>query len=271
MDATEYGDWLRSTRRELHRRPEPAWREFYTTARIVEQLRDLDVDDIQVGPEILAEGERGGVPDQAELERWLDQARGYDVDDDLLDRLAGGYTGAIATLDRGEGPTIALRVDIDGLPRRESGDNEHTPAAEGFRSEHEGYMHACGHDAHATFGLGVLRAVADSEFQGRLKVIFQPAEEVIGGADRSQRAVTSTTWTPCSRSTSDSTTLPGWWSEVSTTFWRSLTSRRSSTARGPRRRQPQPRAQRGAGDGDGSAESLRHRAPRGRRDAGQRG
>ena len=181
MDATEYGDWLRSTRRDLHRRPEPAWREFYTTARIVEQLRDLDVDDIQVGPEILAEGERGGVPDQAELDRWLDQARGYDVDGDLLDRLAGGYTGAIATLDRGEGPTVALRVDIDGLPRRESEDGEHRPAAAGFRSEHEGYMHACGHDAHATFGLGVLRAVADSEFQGQLKVIFQPAEEVIGG------------------------------------------------------------------------------------------
>jgi len=181
MDASEDADWLRSIRRELHRRPEPAWREFYTTARIVEELRTLEVDEIKLGPEILAEGERGGVPEDSELDSWLDRARGYDVDGDLLDRLAGGYTGAIATLDRGEGPTVALRVDIDGLPRRESSDDAHTPMAEGFRSEHEGYMHACGHDAHATIGLGVLRAVADSEFEGRLKVIFQPAEEVIGG------------------------------------------------------------------------------------------
>jgi len=181
MDATEHADWLRSIRRELHRRPEPAWREFYTTARVVEELRALDVDDIRVGPEILAEGERGGVPDRSELDLWLDQARDYSVDGNLLDRLAGGYTGAIATLDRGEGPTVALRVDIDGLPRREADDDEHAPAAEGFRSDHEGYMHACGHDAHATIGLGVVRAVADSEFQGKLKVVFQPAEEVIGG------------------------------------------------------------------------------------------
>ena len=181
MDATEYGDWLRSTRRELHRRPEPAWREFYTTARIVEELHHLDVDEIHVGPEMLAEGERGAVPAASELDMWLDRARGYDVDEAVLDRLAGGYTGAIGTLECGVGPTVALRVDIDGLPRTESGDDEHVPAAEGFRSEHEGYMHACGHDAHATIGLGVARAVADSGFQGTLKLLFQPAEEVIGG------------------------------------------------------------------------------------------
>ncbi len=181
MEQIEHGDWLQSTRRDLHRHPEPAWREFYTTARIVEELRGLDVDDVQVGPEILAEGERGGVPPASELDDWLDQARGYDVDDAVLDRLAGGYTGAIATLERGAGPTVALRVDIDGLPRTESGDESHTPAAEGFRSEHEGHMHACGHDAHATIGLGVIREIADSEFQGTLKVVFQPAEEVIGG------------------------------------------------------------------------------------------
>jgi aminobenzoyl-glutamate utilization protein A len=42
-------------------------------------------------------------------------------------------------------------------------------------------MHACGHDAHAAMGLGVLRAVADSDFSGTFKCIFQPAEEQIGG------------------------------------------------------------------------------------------
>ncbi len=181
MDVTQYEDWLISLRRELHQRPEPAWREFYTTARIVEELESLDVDEILIGSEILADGERGEVPDEAELDSWLEQARETGVSEELLERLAGGYTGAIATVERGEGPTVALRVDIDGLPRLESDAADHHPAAEGFRSIHEGAMHACGHDAHATIGLGVLRAILDSEFEGTLKVIFQPAEELIGG------------------------------------------------------------------------------------------
>ncbi len=42
-------------------------------------------------------------------------------------------------------------------------------------------MHACGHDAHITFGIGVIEAVKASDFSGTLKVVFQPAEEVIGG------------------------------------------------------------------------------------------
>jgi aminobenzoyl-glutamate utilization protein A len=42
-------------------------------------------------------------------------------------------------------------------------------------------MHACGHDAHAAIGLGVLESIADSDFRGTLKVLFQPAEEVVGG------------------------------------------------------------------------------------------
>ncbi len=182
MDATPYHDWLISLRRELHRRPEPAWCEFYTTARIVAELQNLGVDELHIGPDILAEGERAGVPDASVLEEWFDRASEYDVDADVLSQLAGGYTGVLATVEQGEGPTVALRVDIDGLPQRESDESMHHPQKEGFRSEHEGYMHACGHDAHATIGLGVLRAVMDSDFKGTLKVLFQPAEEVIGGA-----------------------------------------------------------------------------------------
>ncbi|WP_123537255.1 amidohydrolase [Halosimplex salinum] len=168
-------------RRAFHRRPEPAWREFWTTARIVAELESLDVDEIRVGPEVLAEGERFSVPDEAELDRWYRQAEDAGANPETLERLRGGYTGAMATIEGGDGPTVGLRVDIDGLPRAESSDETHVPVSEGFRSEHEGAMHACGHDAHATIGLGVLEAIADSDFDGTLKVFFQPAEEAIGG------------------------------------------------------------------------------------------
>ena len=168
-------------RREFHRRPEPAWQEFWTTARIVDELESMDVDEILVGPEVLAEGERIAVPDDEELEEWYQRALDAGANPETLERLRGGYTGAMATLHCGDGPTVGLRVDIDGLPRAESTDDDHEPARRGFRSEHEGAMHACGHDAHATIGLGVLEAIADSDFQGTLKVFFQPAEETIGG------------------------------------------------------------------------------------------
>ena len=173
-------DRLVSLRREFHRHPEPAWREFWTTARIVEELERIGVDERHVGPDALASEERIGVPDEAELGQWLDRARESGARADLLDRMAGGHTGAVAVLDRGPGPTVGLRVDIDGLPREEATDDDHLPAREGFRSE-TGAMHACGHDAHITLGLGVLEAVADSDFAGTLKVFFQPAEEAISG------------------------------------------------------------------------------------------
>ncbi|MFP9061141.1 amidohydrolase [Natrialbaceae archaeon A-chndr2] len=177
-------DQLVSLRRDLHRKPEPAWREFYTTARIVDALKSLeaDIDELYVGPDAIAGEHRLAVPDETELEAWYDQASEYDIDADVLESLEGGYTGAVAVLRRGEGPTVGLRVDIDGLPRAEAEETSHEPAKMGFRSEHDGAMHACGHDAHATIGIGVIDAIADSDFSGTLKVFFQPAEEVIGGA-----------------------------------------------------------------------------------------
>jgi len=190
-------DRLVALRRALHRWPEPAWCEFYTTSRIVEELERIGVagrehdgsvpdetpiDELHIGREAIATDERMAVPDEETLAGSYERALEAGADEELLEELEGGYTGAIAVLERGEGPTIALRVDIDGLPRSESEDPDHLPAAEGFRSKNEGAMHACGHDAHATIGVGVLEAIADSdEFQGTLKVLFQPAEEQIGG------------------------------------------------------------------------------------------
>jgi len=161
-------DDLISLRRDLHRKPEPAWCEFYTTARIVAELESRlgdDLAELHVGPEAIAGEHRMAVPDDADLTHWYERARDAGADEAVLERLEGGYTGALAVLERGEGPTVALRVDIDGLPRAESDDPDHAPVAEGFRSEHEGAMHACGHDAHATIGIGVLERIARSDFR----------------------------------------------------------------------------------------------------------
>ncbi|WP_336345502.1 amidohydrolase [Halalkalicoccus ordinarius] len=175
------GDHLIELRRDLHRHPEPAWREFYTTCRIVEELERIGVTDIYVGREAIDPDERMAVPDSSELVEWFARAREAGAKEDVLDRLDGGYTGCVAVLRQGEGPTVGLRVDIDGLLREESRADEHAPVAEGFRSEHEGAMHACGHDGHATIGLGVLEAIKESDFEGTLKVFFQPGEEMIAG------------------------------------------------------------------------------------------
>ncbi|MFQ3319945.1 MAG: aminobenzoyl-glutamate utilization protein A [Natronomonas sp.] len=177
--STDRRDHLVALRRDFHRHPEPAWKEFWTTARIVTELERIGVDDYYVGREVLAD-ERLAVPDDAELDEWMTRARDAGADPDLLETMDGGWTGAVAVVEQGEGPTVGLRVDIDGLPREESTDESHHPASEGFRSE-TGAMHACGHDAHATIGLGVIEAVKESDFTGTLKVFFQPAEEVIGG------------------------------------------------------------------------------------------
>jgi aminobenzoyl-glutamate utilization protein A len=195
MQQSRHADLI-ELRRDLHRHPEPAWREFYTTSRIVEECERIGVDELFVGPEVLAD-ERTAVPDDAELEDWCEHARKAGAREDVLDRLSGGYTGAVAVLERGEGPTVALRVDIDGLPREESESEGHTPVEKGFRSQ-TGAMHACGHDAHAAIGIGVLETVAErssagnqnpsgsddiaeSDFRGTLKVLFQPGEEMVAG------------------------------------------------------------------------------------------
>ena len=168
-------------RRDLHRHPEPAWREFYTTARLVDELQTRDLDALYVGPEVLAD-DRVGVPDDADLDAWRRRARDAGAREDIVDRLDGGFTGAVAVVERGAGPTVGLRVDIDALPIEEADGETHHPAAAGFRSGNEGYMHACGHDAHTAIGVGVLDAVLESDFTGTLKVFFQPGEErIVGG------------------------------------------------------------------------------------------
>lgn len=159
-------EYLVGLRREFHRYPEPGWCEFRTTARIVEELERIGVDEIHVGPDALDTDERLGVPDDEELSRWMEKARAETGRTDLLERMEGGHTGAVAIVEHGDGPSVGLRVDIDALPIEESTDDTHLPAADGFRSTNDGFMHACGHDSHITFGLGTIRTVLASDFDG---------------------------------------------------------------------------------------------------------
>ena len=81
------------------------------------------------------------------------------------------------------GPTVALRADIDALPVTE-------PEGCPFRSKNEGVMHACGHDAHTAILLGAAKVLAGlrEELSGNVKLLFQPAEETVGGAERMVKA-----------------------------------------------------------------------------------
>ncbi|MCT9098004.1 amidohydrolase [Haloarchaeobius sp. HME9146] len=172
---------LAELRRDLHRYPEPGWCEFWTTARLVEEIQAIGVDELAVGEEAYDPAERMAVPSEDELTTWYQRALDRGADPDILEHLRGGETGAVAVLDRGEGPTVGLRVDIDGLYIEESEDGGHIPAVEDFRSETGETMHACGHDTHMTWGLATLEAIKESDFSGRLVVFFQPAEEISGG------------------------------------------------------------------------------------------
>ena len=85
-------------------------------------------------------------------------------------------TALCAWFDFGADRTIAFRADMDALPITE---NTGLP----FASEHEGYMHACGHDGHMAIALEVCRRLsAKKENPNNVLMVFQPAEETIGGA-----------------------------------------------------------------------------------------
>ena len=91
-------------------------------------------------------------------------------------------SGLIAELGADEGPLVALRADLDGLPVDDRG-------GEPWASTVPGVAHACGHDVHtaALVGAGIALAEAHetSPLPGRVRLLFQPAEEVMpGGANR---------------------------------------------------------------------------------------
>jgi amidohydrolase len=96
----------------------------------------------------------------------------------LAPRRNFGRTGVVAMIEGGRsGPCVGFRVDMDALPVQ-------TTTTAAYRSRYDGKMHACGHDMHIAIGLGVAEILAGIEggFPGRVKMIFQPAEETVEGA-----------------------------------------------------------------------------------------
>ena len=131
-------------RRELHKIPELSHDLLKTTDYIVRQLEAIGVDSIKRNVGILGSGKSCGIVAEVNGES--------------------------------AGKTLALRADMDGLPIREETELP-------FASENDN-MHACGHDSHAAMLLGTAELIAErrKELTGKVRFIFQPAEETLNGA-----------------------------------------------------------------------------------------
>jgi len=144
--AVDYKQNLEALFKHFHANPELSHREFKTSARLAEELQTL----------------------------------GYTVTEKV------GGTGVVAVLKNGNGPTVMIRADMDGLPVEE--DNGLAYASKATQEDIDGIvkpvMHACGHDTHITSLVGTARQMAarKSLWKGTLVLIGQPAEERISGA-----------------------------------------------------------------------------------------
>lgn len=125
--------------------------------------------DFHKHPEIgLEEWRTAGIV-AAELERL-----GYQVQTGIAKT---GVVGLLSASPSRPGPVVLLRFDMDALPLQEQNDIP-------YKSQHDGLMHACGHDGHVAIGLGVAALLAQhrDQLDGTVKLMFQPGEEGMNGA-----------------------------------------------------------------------------------------
>lgn len=177
-------------RRDFHRYPELGFTEFRTASKVVEVLKFLGFN-VLYGEDAIDSDSRRGVPSKRELDEAYARAIEYGANPDIIEKMKGGNTAVVGELKgKKEGPTVAFRFDMDALPIHESSDEDHHPYVEEFSSEFSGNMHACAHDGHTAMGLLLGERLADREFAGTLKLIFQPAEEGgRGGYAMSQKGI----------------------------------------------------------------------------------
>ena len=144
--AADYDANLKALFTHFHENPELSHREFKTAKRLASEIRAL----------------------------------GYDVTEHV------GGTGVVAVLENGEGPTVMIRADMDGLPVKENSGRSYssTVTQEDIDGIVKPVMHACGHDTHITSLVGTARQMAarKDQWSGTLVLIGQPAEERISGA-----------------------------------------------------------------------------------------
>ncbi len=161
--TAELDAWLRETRRYLHMNPELSLEENSTARLVSGHLKELG---IKHRTHVGGDG-RPLMSDPAKLE-----AAGLTL------KATTGGTGLLGTINgRGPGKTLLIRADMDALPLEEQND---VP----YKSTKPGVMHACGHDAHTTILMGVaevLNGLRD-QFDGTIKLMFQPGEEGFAGA-----------------------------------------------------------------------------------------
>lgn len=168
-------------RRHFHKYAEPAWMEFLTTVKIIEELKNYNLD-IYYGKEIYF-NKRMGLPEKSILESYKNSISISDIEkkEEILD----SYTGLIAVLDTKKiGPNIGFRFDIDANELCESNSLGHLPNILNFSSKNSFAMHACGHDAHMSIGIELAKILASNikKLKGKIIFIFQPAEEGVRGA-----------------------------------------------------------------------------------------
>ena len=174
-------------RRDFHKYPEGGFFEFRTAGVIIKYLQDLGYE-VRYGKEVVDEDAILGIPDDDVLAAEKKRAISEGADPELCDMLDRGKTAVVATLQgkrNGARKVVAFRFDIDSNEIYESVKKSHFPMKHGFRSVHDGFAHACGHDGHTAIGLTLAQILKEFEndFSGTIKLIFQPAEEGVRGAE----------------------------------------------------------------------------------------